>query len=913
MALVGRHREQQALAELLAATRRGQGGVVVLRGEAGIGKTALLANLVEGASGVRVLQISGAETELELAYAGVQQLCTPVMGLIGRLPGPQADALQVALGRKAGVAPDRLLVGLAVLTLLGEAGAAAPVVCVIDDAQWVDSASMQALALVARRILADPVAMVFATRDSGADQTLAGHPELVLRGLADHEARLLLASVVPGRINDRVRETVLSEAAGNPLALLELHKALTRDDLAGGYGLPNATSTQTQIERTFVRQIEGLPADTRLLLLVAAAEPVGRPEWLWAAAHRLGVGREAVAAAEAAGLIVAEGGVRFRHPLIRTASYRSSSASARRRAHAALASSIAGSAADDYRAWHRAHAADAPDAQIADELEHLAHRARARGGIAAAASFLEFAAGLTPDPPGRARRALDAAMAKLDAGMPDPAAQLVATAQDTTDDELVVARCELLRAKMAFAASRGVDAPPLLLAAAKRIGLLDPLESRKAYLGAVMASILVGRMSTEQHNSAPAVAAAARGAPPAPRPPRAIDLLLDGLVVRLTRGYPPAVTLLHDGISEYRRELEAGAIDARWHDLTSRVCLDLFDQDSYNFLVAREVEELRAAGALTMLPVALVTYAGICVTAGKFEQAAAVLEESAAIITATGAPVRPLINTYLAAYRGQEQLCREGVDATIKEAERRGEGYDVSVALYAEAVLHSGLGNYRAALDAASSGARFDDLGMCGYLLAELIEAAARCNEDDAAAEALARLLERTNASGTPTAHGIGARSTALTSSGSVADAAYREALAHLERSPAVVYLARTHLIYGEWLRREKRRADAREQLRIAHDMFTRMGAEGFARRARRELTATGETVHTRVATETTSELTTQENHIARLARDGYTNIEIAGQLFISPRTVEWHLRKIFAKLGVASRRELRTALLDAP
>ena len=665
MALVGRQREQRALAELLAATRQGQGAVLVLRGEAGIGKTALLTSLVDDASDFRVLQISGAEAELELAYAGVQQLCTPLMGLIDRLPEPQADALQVALGRKAGTAPDRLLVGLAVLTLLGEAATVAPTLCVVDDAQWVDSASLQALALVARRILADPVAMVFATRDSGADQTLIGHRELALRGLTEQEARLLLASVVPGRINDRVRETVLVEASGNPLALLELHKALTHDDLAGGYGLPNATSTETQIERTFVRQLEGLPPDTKLLLLVAATEPVGRPEWLWAAADRLGVGRSAVAAAEAAGLIVAEHGVRFRHPLIRTASYRSSSAADRRRAHAALAASITGSAADDYRAWHRAHAADAPDAQIADELEQLAQRARARGGIAAAASFLEFAAGLTPDATGRARRALDAAMAKLDAGMPDPAAQLVATAQDTTDDELIVARCELLRAKMAFAASRGVDVPPLLLAAAKRIGLLDPLESRKAYLGAVMASILVGRMSTEQHNSAAEVANAARNAPAAPRPPRAIDLLLDGLIVRLTSGYPPAVGLLQNGIGQYRRELEAGAVDARWHDLTSRVCLDLFDQDSYNFLVAREVEELRGAGALTMLPVALVTYAGICVTGGKFEQAAAVLEESAAIITATGAPVRPLINTYLAAYRGQVQLCREGVQETI--------------------------------------------------------------------------------------------------------------------------------------------------------------------------------------------------------------------------------------------------------
>ncbi len=912
MALVGRQREQQALGELLAATRQGRSGVLVVRGEAGIGKTALLKDLVNSAAGFQVLQISGAEAERELAYAGVQQLCTPLMGTVDRLPEPQAEALLVALGRRTGEAPDRLLVGLAVLTLLGEAGAVAAVLCVVDDAQWVDSASMQVLAFVARRILADPVTMVFATRDDGSDEVLAGHRELVLRGLADQDARSLLATMVPGRLNERVRETVLIEAAGNPLALLELHKALTRDELAGGYGLPNATSTQTHIERTFARRLRDLPVGAKTLLLVAAAEPSGRPEWLWAAAAELGVGRDAAAPAEAAGLIVGDGGLRFRHPLIRTTVYRSSSVAERRRAHAALASNITGSAADDYRAWHRAHAADAPDAEIADELARLAERARARGGVAASASFLELAADLTPDSAVAASRALAAAMAKLDAGMPDPAAHLVSKVQDATKDELLVARCELIRAKLAFAASRGVDAPPLLLAAAKRMELLDPLESRKAYLGAMLAAILVGRMSTERHNSAPTVAEAARHAPPAPCPPRAIDLMLDGLVVRLTTGHAAAAALLQGAIHAYRREWDAGAVDPRWHDLTARVCLDLFDQDAYNYLVAREVEELRAAGALTMLPVALVTHAAICVTAGRFEQAAALIEESGAIITATGAPLRAAIQTYLAAYRGQEQLCREGVQATIDGAASRGEGYDVSVAMYAQAILHNGFGNYRGAFDAAASGVRYDDLGMCGYLLAELVEAASRCDERDVATEALERLLERTSASRTDTALGIAARSTALVSDGPTADAAYRDAITHLQHSPAVVYLARTHLVYGEWLRREKRRADARAQLRIAHDMFTQMGADGFTRRAHRELSATGEAVHTR-ATTVTADLTTQESHIARLARDGYTNIEIAGQLFISPRTVEWHLRKIFAKLGVTSRRGLRTAMLDAP
>ncbi len=388
--------------------------------------------------------------------------------------------------------------------------------------------------------------------------------------------------------------------------------------------------------------------------------------------------------------------------------------------------------------------------------------------------------------------------------------------------------------------------------------------------------------------------------------------MLDGLILRLTRGHVAAAGLLQDAIRAYLREWETEAPDPRWHDLTARVCLDLFDQDAHNFLTAREVEQLRASGALTMLPVALVTYSGVCVTAGKFEQAAALLNESEAIITATGAPVRAAIRTYLAAYRGQEQLCRDGVRETIDGAASRGEGYDISIALYSEAIMHNGFGRYQVAMEAAASGARYDDLGMCGYLLVELVEAAVRCKEHEIATEAIGRLLERTEASGTETALGVAARSTALVSDGSVADVAYRDALVHLERSPAVVYLARTHLLYGEWLRREKRRADARTQLRVAHDMFARMGADAFARRAQRELAATGETVYVQ-ASDATSDLTAQESRIALLARDGYTNVEIAGQLFISRRTVEWHLGKIFAKLGVTSRRELRTALGKTP
>ena len=792
-ALIGRRREQQTLADLIAGARQGRSGVLVVRGEAGIGKTALLASAIADAADFRAIHISGAESELELAYAAVQQLCIPLLGFTNRLPEPQKKALQVALGLIDGEAPDRLLVGLAVLTLLGEAGAERPTVCAIDDAQWIDSASLQVLAVVARRILADPLAMVFAAREPGAQRVLDGLPELVLSGLDDHDARALLAAMVPGRLDERMLENILAEAGGNPLALQELHKALTPEELAGGYGLANATSRATQIERTFGRRLRELPSDTRTLLLIAAAEPAGRPEWLWAAASRLGITVDAAAAAEAAGLITVDAGIRFHHPLIRAAIYGSAPMSERRRVHAALAQAIIGPAADEHRAWHRAHAANAPDEQIADELERSAERAHARGGVAAAAAFLSYAANLTPDPTRRAHRALDAAQAKLDAGAPEATSRLLTIAQDATEDELVSARGELIRAKLAFAVSRGNDAPPLLLAAAKRLEHLDPPLARETYLEALMSSILVGRLSTEQHNSAPAIAEAARHAPPAPQPPRAVDLLLDGLILRLTKGHAAAVPLLQSAIREFLREEEAGTADPRWHDLTHRVCLDLFDQDTYNFLAARQLDALRGAGALTVLPVALITYAGLCVTGGQFPQAAALLEETAAIITATGAPVPGSIAAYLAAYRGDEQLCRDLVQTSLDAANARGEGFDIAVTLFASAILHNGLGQYPKALTAAASATRYDDVGMCGYLLVELAEAATRCGEMSIATDAVRRLVERTDASGTDTAIGVAARSTALVSDGPAADAAYRKALDHLERSPARVYLPRTH------------------------------------------------------------------------------------------------------------------------
>jgi len=752
--------------------------------------------------------------------------------------------------------------------------------------------------------------MVFAARRAGAEQELRGHPKTVLAGLNGEESQSLLMSVLPGPLDEYVKDNLLAEAKGNPLALLELHRALTPAELAGGYGLATATNPHA-LESSFCRRLSALPRQTLLLLLLAAADPAGRPEWLRAAAKRLGISVDAADAAEAEGLITVEDGIRFRHPLIRSAIYRSASFTDRRAAHTALAAVITGPSADDYRAWHRSHGTLSDDDEVADDLEHSAERARGRGGAAAAAAFLARAAALTSDPVRRANRALDAAEAKLDAGLPRAALPLITTVEAATDDETLTARAELIRAKAAFAASRGADAPALLLSAAARLAHLDSKLSRETYLQAVTASILVGRCATDATNTPSAVAKAAKMAPPPSQPPRAVDHLLDGLVVRLTEGHRAAAPKLKEAISAYMAEVENRTADPRWHDITHRVCLDVFDIETYNFLAERQLEQLRIDGALTVLPLALQTYSGIAVTYGNFTRAAMLLDESQVITSATGAPLPGCVWAYLAAYRGQEKECREIVETTISLAEQRGEGFDIDGALYSAAILHLGLSQYPEALAAASSARQHDDVGVQTHILNELVEAAARCGERSIAKDAADELQQQAQVCGTDTALGMAARAVALVSDGPSADTKYRTAIDHLQRSPFVVYLPRAHLVYGEWLRREKRRAEARVQLRTAYDSFVQMRADGFANRARRELRATGEPVLARSHSPNTG-LTTQEAQIATLARDGYTNSEIAEQLYISPRTVEWHLNHIFGKLNITSRRQLRHKQFDA-
>ena len=908
--LQGRRNECEALDHQLQRVRAGESSVQVLCGDAGVGKTALLAYIAEQASECRIARVAGVESEMELAFAGLHQLCAPMLDGLEALPGPQRDALRIAFGMQDGAAPDRFIVALAILSLLAGAAEVQPLVCLVDDVQWLDRASAQTLAFVARRLLAERIAIVFAVREPNDVNELSGLPELVVGGLTDDDARSLLASAMPGRLDERVRDQIVAETRGNPLALLELPRGLTPAELAGGFGFPDARPLASRVEETFVQRVQALPRETQRLLLVAAAEPVGDVSLLWRAAERLGIRGDAGKPAEEAALIDLGIRVRFRHPLVRSAAYRGADFRDRQDVHRALAEATDPETDPDRRAWHRAQAASGPDEAVAGELERSADRAQARGGAAAAAAFLARAAELTPDPAGRGKRAVAAAQAKFDAGASDAALELLASAELAPLDELQRARLERLRAEIAFARTRGSDAPALLFDAARRLEPLDAAMARETHLEAMVAAMYAGRLSDRP--GVREAAQAARAAPAAPQPPPAIDLLLDGLATRFTEGYAAGVPPLRGALGAFRRVEELTARDARWLWLACRLAQDLWDDELWYELATRGLRVARDTGALRVLPIAATYRASVHVHAGAFGAASSLVEEADGIVRATEMAPLKYASLMLAAWRGNEAEATELFEAGRLEATARGEGMGLGILEWATALLYNGAGRYAEALAAAQRGCEQDDVGLFAWTLVELIEAGVRSGATEAAIGALDRLSARTQASGTDWALGIEAGSRALLSDGPAAEPLYHEAVERLARSRGVVHLARARLMYGEWLRRENRRVDAREQLRAAYDRFNRMGAEAFAERARRELVATGETAPRRTE-ETRDVLTPQEAQIARMASDRQTNPEIGAKLFISPRTVEYHLRKVFTKLEISSRKELRSALAGVP
>ena len=896
------------LDRLLDDVRGGQSAVLVLGGDAGIGKTALLRYAARQASGFHVVQIAGVEAEMELPFAAIHQLCASMFArLDGTLPEPQGHALSVALGLSSGGAPDRFLVGLAVLSLLSACAEKQPLLCLVDDAQWLDDASGQVLGFVGRRLLAESVAIVFAVGGPARGRVFEGLATLPVKGLDDKDARALLANAVPGRLDDRVRDRIIAETRGNPLALLELPRRMSAAELAGGFELPDdAGDLPGHLEERYLRAVGELPAATQRLLLVAAADPVGDGTLVWRAARRLGIGTIALAPAEGAALLEIGARVRFRHPLVRSAVYRAASPRDRQRVHEALAEVSDPEVDADRRAWHRALAAAGTDESVAAELEHSAGRAQTRGGLAAAAAFLERATALTADPPQGARRALAAARAKHQAGAPEAALALLATAEAGPLDPLQRAQGDLLRAQIAFTSNRGSDAPALLLDAAKQLERLDVTLARETYLEALMAAQFAGRLAGGAMEE---VAEAARAAP-VPLSPRAPDILLDGMARMVTEGHRAAAPIFERALDAFRTGSPSANGGFRWLWLAQEAAQELWDHDSWHEFAVRQVELVRDAGALGVLPLALSAIICAQIYAGELAAAASLIDEMRIASEATGTQFPRYGSLILAAWQGREADLAAQIEATLEEVVPRGEGIGVSTCQWVNALLHNGLGEYELALVAAQQviepPRKLD--WTVNATLPELIEAAARSDHPELARDALEQLSATTQPGGTDWGLGIEARSRALLSEDDAAEPHYKEAIERLGRTRVRGEHARAHLLYGEWLRREGRRKDARKQLRTAHRMFTDMGMEAFAERARRELLATGETVRKRHA-ETRDELTAQEWQIARLARDGLSNPEIGVRLFLSPRTVEWHLRKVFAKLGIRSRRELDGAL----
>jgi DNA-binding CsgD family transcriptional regulator len=872
-----------------------------------MGKTALLDYAVSHAEGCTVVGAVGVESEMELPFASLHQLCLPLLEGLEQLPPPQRDALRTAFGLSSSARPDQFLVGLAVLTLLSDAAEDQPVICLVDDAQWLDRCSAHVLSFVARRLQAESVLMLFAERDHDQPTELAGLPELVLEPLSNADARKLLAASVLGPLDERVGLRIIAEARGNPLALLELPHGLSSASLAGGFAIAPSLPLTRRVEGSFRRQVDRLPPETQRLLLVAAAEPVGDPMLLWRAAAELGIPTESGAEAEGANLITVGTRVTFRHPLLRSAIYHAAPPNERRNVHRALASATDPEVDPDRRAWHRAHAALAPDEEVALELELSADRAQARGGIAAAAAFLQRAVALTADPARRAERALTAAQASLEAGAFDVALGVLDTAEAGSLDKFQRARVDLLRGRIASASSFGIGAAQLLKAA-KQLELLDVDLARQTYLEAWAAAAAAGELA-----SAGTLREISRAVCVAPSPahePLASDLLLDGLAQLVVEGLGPAAPTLRKAVSAFRDDEKV----LQFGGMASRAAATLWDVESWDAIITRQLQKARDTGALAQLATAL-QGKGIFVTwSGDFGEAGSVIAEADEVTAATGIHIASYGGMLLAAFQGREAEASALLATTIENATARGEGIAVQFARWTTAVLFNGLGRYREAFVAArqASEAAPERLNLISHwALAELVEACARSGNSDLAAESLERLVEAPSASGTDWGLGIVARSRALVSDEEAAGTLYLEAITRLGRTPLRPELARSHLVYGEWLRRENRRMDARVELRTAYEMFASFGAEAFAERTRRELLATGEKVRKR-SDETRGQLTAQEEQIARLAAGGQTNQDIGAQLFLSPRTVEWHLHKVFTKLGVASRMQLRDKLPDA-
>lgn len=912
MPLVGRLDERRALDRVLAAAREGLSGALVVRGEPGIGKTSLLEHVIASAPDFQLARIAGVETEMESGYAGLHRLLLPFVDRLDALPAAQRDAARCAFGLTDGAPADRHLVGVAALSLLAGLAAERPVLCVVDDAHWLDRESLDALSLVGRRLFADRIALVFGAREPRRDSPiLQGIPELTVRGLGSDDAFELLRSVVGGSLDEDAARRIVRATHGSPMAIIELAADLGPDERSARAHPPDPLPIGRRLEAHFLRKVRAMPPATQTLLLVAAADPSGDPQVVGDAAGALGSAADASEPARAAGIFEMDSVARFRHPLIRSSVYGGASSAERRRAHEALAAVTNGERDHDVWAWHRAAAAAGPSEEVAADLARAARRAAARGGHSAAGTFLARAAELSVDRAGRAERVLAAAEAHLAGGAPARARSLLDAAAAELVEPLLVARAQRLDGAIRYAIGDAQGTASILVSAARALEPFDLRTARATMLQALAAARVTGRF-TARGESEVDVAAAARAMPLRGATPSVADLLLDADVALFLDGHAAAVPLLRRAIDALQRNDLNTDDDLLWLGIGCWAAGAVGDDDALYRLASRLERRAREQGALVALSIGLMFLAMSELLDGSLSAARLHFAERSHLMVAIGRPA-DVGELVMLAWAGREAEARAEAETVARYATERSHGWMMPFVEYSLGVLELGLGNYRAAYDRSTK--VYDENPFLSVVaFPNLVEAAARCGEDAAAHEAIAQLAERALPNGTPLALGLLARSQALVADEAVADDLYQEAIEHLRHCRGDLQLARTHLVYGEWLRRRKRRLDAREQLRAAHTMLSGMGAAGLARRAGAELAATGERVRKRTR-DAATELTPQEALIAQLASRGATNPEIAAKLFLSAATVDYHLRKVYRKLAIGSRRDLAGVLarLDLP
>jgi DNA-binding NarL/FixJ family response regulator len=900
--LVARDRETTAIDRLLASAAAGHGGGLLVCGEAGVGKSALLGYARQRAGGMRTLSASSDEAEAALAYATLHQLLRPVLHHVTRLPEPQARALRVALGFEGGDAPDRFLVSLATLTLLSEVASQRPILCLVDDAHWADHPSLEVLAFLARRLESDPIALLVAVRgDESQELHTTGIEQLTLSGLAPDAAAALLDERWRGEIAAPVRDLLVQAAGGNPLALLELPRALTPDQLSGRLALPEPLPIAGGLERVFLERVRLQRPELRTLALLCAVEGSGSLATITRAADGLGIDDPVVKLTELAELLrIDHDSIVFRHPLVRSAVHQASGPAERRAAHLALAAALATDEGEsDRRAWHKAQAVGGPDEEVADELERSAERALRRSGNAAAALALERAAELSRDDESRARRlvaAADAAWRGGDAVRTRACLDRVERLGPT--EPVLQLKVRYLRGLVELRSGVPADALAILLA-----GAADAVEVDPDLAFQMLSSAGEASFQADDVNAPRAINLVMARLPMSDRLGHSLLVRLYMSVNPITWGEEP--TPLREDLGRIE-ELDDP-------DLLGRAGGMAFGLGAYavaHRLRVKSVARARVLGAAGTLAWALRSLALDEVSRNRYVWAEACAAEGDRLALETGQPnlacQHRAILAEVAALRGKEQEARGLTEEVLNEATGRGLHGTVAMVRRVLGQLALARGDPEEALEhlkalwSGPTGQR----GIAVATIPDLVEAAVRAGRPELGREHLAALVSWAEASASDEARALAARARAILSSGDEADELYRSALELHSATDRPLDMARTALLFGEHLRRERRRVDAREQLRAALDTFDSLGAMLWAARARSELRATGETARKRDPS-TLDLLTQQELQVVRLVSQGTTNREAAAQLFISPRTVDHHLRSVFRKLGIRSRAEL--------